>query len=1787
MPPKSIFTSAQLHYTSTPSLLSCAFCGNTTIVYVAGRHLCFFDVLSEQKEFVPLPEGVYAAKCLATTSKFVALATSGIFPCIYVFEDRKLKFVIPKVAELDVPDLQFSACGGRLFALGKSSTATRLLVYNTVDGSLLPGCENVTSLARYQLDRLFVSPIDKDRVYVCNSARRVAQLVRIARRFKRYLVTIYDNSIPELGDGEMLSPLEGYSWTPKGRFLVSTKSSVLLLCKDTGSILYTWRSLSAVEDERLVNGYITNMMFSPSFLIATHEVKQAVGGRGDAGSTSPVTRQYIVYWLYDQDEEDNAEGLADLFRMHCVCDLGTSNSAGVAGQRDRGADHGDGQRVPLAAADAGGAGGGSAALEEDVLGEAEDVSLDLKPLAKCHVNFVTSSCFVESEHHSTSGHAIVTGDETGCVQMVFVNKEGKPEVRTVRLQWGVQSIAAVGKDCIAVGTESGVLRILKLPNGDTVDCVRLSTLGFSRISYAAEKKLFAAAAYGREAPSVFLLGLVEKSLKCYGKVDLGAHALGVDDISCWAGSSSSSSASCVAIGGSSSARSPFRAWTWSFDAGNAAHLAQNPDGAEGVLGGVAAVPVKLDSEACSCAGGEDVVYIGYASGTITCLKIADIERAHEKVKLLIAERAAEPAAEEVVEEPANASETENAGEQGSGEQGSGAEGAAAVKQVEKVIVQKPEPPELIVSTLTEDGPGAGAFATPAHSTTAALGTDTMVAETVLLSHEQPIACLKVVKDPSGSVLLAAAAMDGCVLLVQRNMAVRSYQLADPFGGGVWSFALRPGEEGGGFYGLVTSSSEVCTFTTQGNAEGSSYVVTDWADLKLGKSVEQTGESETEMVVWSASGDAVDAAAAEESAEVVAANEASRRQLQSGLNQLRGRLQEFLGKNESAPELERLDRGQFCIDTEERDLLVRLADRKCEEVRDVVAKENLARRLIARRLVTEFWEPMKSPGAAVASLQGPQSVSNYPERKLEAAESQRMRMIAQLRDVELLEREYLGQQSGSMNEQDFYMNADKFLPPGMDRSYLINYFGGEELYATGGAAAETSGGEKKKLSEAEQKALADSKAIRDRVYTPFELTTNMRRKTQIVLLQTLSTDLQKAFNGKFAKCQGVKKEVMSHIKEKVERIRSILKELQIAEQVAEPELLGKEVPDSVLAVAEKEVSVAKWVSPEEKAKKAAEEKALAEKAANKTNDAGQRALQQMMGGRLKTNKDLTPLERVVDREPWMDEVPEEKWTELQQQLYSEYEQRCAALAAEQEAYKALLQTELAKLRLEVQELMTNFEAKLTALAGERHRADLHYYWQEIYSIRLFLALLQSVEDLGIKEFILAEIMAAKVRVQEAEAVMEEFAEKVRTHEKIQEEHVRREKELVSKFREHFPSLEAEQQSFLLKLFRQRLPKANTQALLDEGADHTVDYSGENIDTLHVPVLPDLPEETLRFPEDCQVEGIGKANFDLMLELKHQKMMLEAEITKLNGVHVEMVTLLEHYQSQVEQARAVFEKEVDDLRAHQSMIENEEEDYEIMLQLKQGQVEVPPAAVVTDYSDAVTFHKEVIEARNRRIIELGGEKVQILESVREFRKKINMVKWDQDMFDMQRTDLQERTKDVQFLRVTKDVQEIMSGGDEKKRQRQVELLEKKLEHVGKAVVQNVATMKTKYAKLSSEFRRIAGQNEKLSDELEGLVVSVNERTKIKNLQSSGGQASATPLHAIGKKKKTIGGGGAIAEMDYKTPNVRFAEARRRKTMQDRISNQEEELKVLRSELDRLRQKTFPSFVQVHEERGGIAD
>lgn len=92
---------------------------------------------------------------------------------------------------------------------------------------------------------------------------------------------------------------------------------------------------------------------------------------------------------------------------------------------------------------------------------------------------------------------------------------------------------------------------------------------------------------------------------------------------------------------------------------------------------------------------------------------------------------------------------------------------------------------------------------------------------------------------------------------------------------------------------------------------------------------------------------------------------------------------------------------------------------------------------------------------------------------------------------------------------------------------------------------------------------------------------------------------------------------------------------------------------------------------------------------------------------------------------------------------------------------------------------------------------------------------------------------------------------------------------------------------------------------------------------------------------------------------------------------------------------------------------------------GQVEVPQSAVVTDYSEASALQLGTIEKRNARILQLGSEKVGTLETIKSFRKKINLLDWSQKMSDFQQRDIEEMTIDVHMLRVTKNMQSLLKG------------------------------------------------------------------------------------------------------------------------------------------------------------------
>ena len=127
-----------------------------------------------------------------------------------------------------------------------------------------------------------------------------------------------------------------------------------------------------------------------------------------------------------------------------------------------------------------------------------------------------------------------------------------------------------------------------------------------------------------------------------------------------------------------------------------------------------------------------------------------------------------------------------------------------------------------------------------------------------------------------------------------------------------------------------------------------------------------------------------------------------------------------------------------------------------------------------------------------------------------------------------------------------------------------------------------------------------------------------------------------------------------------------------------------------------------------------------------NDTGQRALQSMMGGTLKTKKDLSALEITLEREPWMDE-PFESLSEIQQDLLREFEEKSKNLESEKEKYRKQLDADMQKQKKEVEDLKSSFAEKLKQLHHSRYKIDIDIFSQELYCIRLNLTILQSNED----------------------------------------------------------------------------------------------------------------------------------------------------------------------------------------------------------------------------------------------------------------------------------------------------------------------------------------------------------------------------------------------------------------------------------------------------------------------------
>jgi len=187
--------------------------------------------------------------------------------------------------------------------------------------------------------------------------------------------------------------------------------------------------------------------------------------------------------------------------------------------------------------------------------------------------------------------------------------------------------------------------------------------------------------------------------------------------------------------------------------------------------------------------------------------------------------------------------------------------------------------------------------------------------------------------------------------------------------------------------------------------------------------------------------------------------------------------------------------------------------------------------------------------------------------------------------------------------------------------------------------------------------------------------------------------------------------------------------------------------------------------------------------------------------------------------------------------------------------------------------------------------------------------------------------------------------------------------------------------------------------------------------------------LDMDRDCP-EGFSVDQFtwSKLQELYTQRIEKEVESKQLAIAHAELRKKLDQLCTE----ESVLVSCINELRSNREetmkYLHELESNLEVVVSLRQGQDEVDMDAVVTDYSDATLLPSEVIGKFNARIKEHGKEKIGVLNRVKHFRRKINIIDWEAKHLALESHHFEEYFSDLQLLRVTRELQQVIREGSD---------------------------------------------------------------------------------------------------------------------------------------------------------------
>uniref|UniRef100_A0A6T7TPL9 Cilia- and flagella-associated protein 43 n=1 Tax=Hanusia phi TaxID=3032 RepID=A0A6T7TPL9_9CRYP len=836
---------------------------------------------------------------------------------------------------------------------------------------------------------------------------------------------------------------------------------------------------------------------------------------------------------------------------------------------------------------------------------------------------------------------------------------------------------------------------------------------------------------------------------------------------------------------------------------------------------------------------------------------------------------------------------------------------------------------------------------------------------------------------------------------------------------------------------------------------------------------------------------------------MALNAVKKNEMRDRIRQIKAQLDFLLEKNSGAPELEKIPREEIVIDMELRQRIIAGGDARVEDTKRSIVEENVRREEERRRIKEMAWDSMETHGMRIHAFSTDLSVPNYPILKLDEERRRRVDRIRTMREIEL---RTLARQQQEFGVSKSFAQFDSYNLGSID----LKREGGGDKAAEVEALKTPAGPDS---SEETWRGQQEDPLM----YHRLNVTTRERKTAQIYMTEGLITSVKTKFNALFDEFLKKKSASLGKMEEKQSRILEILKELKQPDAKERLVLHDDELPNKLLEVSDAEISAPKWISQAEQ--KARDEEARKQRDASAGDANVERALNMMMGGTLAGANALSKLEQVMTKPANLEVGENEELTEEQQQKLKEWEAQYKAFLAEQDAYAKSLEGEAKKLKSEMAEESKKFDDQLLELTELRMRTEYKLIELELYKVKLVQAIAQEEDDILARQSLVLGLEELKYRHDLAEKAVRDYLEEVKTYElsvdAVRQEGANLEKALRKELQEQAADKETIDQA--VKAFKKR--GRLEEILQGFGAD----------------VIQRLEQ--------------------LVAEARDQDEVVQEHVAQLDNMRNELKRL-EWAKTQIEESIETAEEELKKLLERMARAEY---DLDLTVGMKQGQVEVEQSIFITDYSDAELVERSEISTFNGAIKTRGSDKIAVLNEIKEFRKGIHLLQWENQRLELQEEDCLQKTKDLQLLRVTKSLQRFIKGSSgESQSAKETSGLERMIAYQSEIHQQRIEERTKAVEALEAQRRTTEQENSELDEDIFALESSVVERQRLCELQGS----------------TAVSGGAAKAKKSALKMSLMVTHRR----LLDLAKAQTREIELMREELVRLRARTFPSFAQL---------